>query len=561
MKRLRWQILLILITLVAITALLLLQQPVTRVLISQPSGGGSYTEALTGQISRLNPLLDWNNEADRSIDRLLYSALFRFDERGVPHPDLAESWGVSPEGNIYNITLRANARWHDGTPVTSDDVLFTIDLIRGGASLFPKDVQELWQKVDVRKLDDHNLKFVLPEPFAPFLDYLTFGILPRHLLGIIPPDQLANADFNLHPIGSGPFAFDHFLVEDGTIQGVVLKVFEQYYQARPYLEEVVFRTYPDARAALEAFHKGEVMGIAQITPDILDSALAEPNLALYSTRLPQVTLVLLNLNNPEVPFLQNVAVRRALLLAINREYLIQKALKGQGILADSPILPGSWAYYDGIEHIPYQPEEADMLLRQEGYLLAPGETVRAKEGERLAFTLLYPDDALHAEIARLLVADWQRIGVAVTPQAVAMEKLLQDHLSPRAYQAALIDLNLSRTPDPDPYPFWHQSEATGGQNYSQWDNRSASEYLEQARVTTDLGLRQRLYRNFQIVFQRELPALLLYYPVYTYGVSHQIQNVQIPPLYEPSDRFAFLPIWSLNTRRTLVEVTPATTTP
>lgn len=559
MKRLRWQILLILITLVAITTLLLLRQPVTRVLISQPSGGGSYTEALIGQISRLNPLLDWNNEADRSIDRLLYSALFRFDERGIPRPDLAESLGISPEGDTYNITLRANARWHDGTPVTSDDVLFTIDLIRGGASLFPKDVQELWQKVEVRKLDDHNLKLVLPEPFAPFLDYLTFGILPRHLLGTIPPDQLANADFNLRPIGSGPFAFDHFLVEDGTIQGVVLKVFEQYYQARPYLEEVVFHTYPDARSALEAFHKGEVMGIAQITPDILDSALAEPNLALYSTRLPQVTLVLLNLNNPEVSFFQNAAVRRALLLAINREYLIQKALKGQGILADSPVLPGSWAYYDGIEHIPYQPEEADMLLRQEGYLLTPGETVRAKEGERLAFTLFYPDDALHAEIARLLVADWQRIGVAVTPQAVAIEKLVQDHLSPRAYQAALIDLNLSRTPDPDPYPFWHQSEATGGQNYSQWDNRSASEYLEQARVTTDLGLRQRLYRNFQIVFQRELPALLLYYPVYTYGVSHQIQNVQIPPLYEPSDRFAFLPMWSLNTRRVLTEATPATT--
>ncbi|MFN3741116.1 MAG: ABC transporter substrate-binding protein [Anaerolineales bacterium] len=560
MKRLRWQILLILITLVAITTLLLLQQPVTRVLVSQPSGGGSYTEALIGQISRLNPLLDWNNEADRSIDRLLYSALFRFDERGIPHPDLAESWGVSPEGDIYNITLRANARWHDGTPLTSDDVLFTIDLMRGGASLFPKDVQELWQKVEVRKLDDHNLKFVLPEPFAPFLDYLTFGILPRHLLGTIPPDQLANADFNLRPIGSGPFAFDHFLVKDGTIQGVVLKVSAQYYQTKPYLEEIVFQTYPDARAALEAFQKGEVMGIAQITPEILDSALAEPNLALYSTRLPQVTLVLLNLNNPEVPFFQNVAVRRALLLAINREYLIQKALKGQGILADSPILPGSWAYYDGIEPIPYQPEEAEMLLRQEGYLLAPGETVRAKEGERLEFTLLYPDDALHGEIARLLVADWQRIGVAVTPQAVAMEKLVQDHLSPRAYQAALIDLNLSRTPDPDPYPFWHQSEVTGGQNYSQWDNRSASEYLEQARVTTDVGLRQRLYRNFQIVFQRELPALLLYYPVYTYGVSRQMQKVQIPPLYEPSDRFAFLAMWSLNTRRVLVEVTPATTT-
>nr|BAL56944.1 extracellular solute-binding protein [uncultured Chloroflexota bacterium] len=558
MKRLRWQILLILITFIAITALLVLQPPTTQVIVSQPSKGGSYSEALIGQISRLNPLLDWNNETDRSIDRLLYSALFRVDERGIPQPDLAESWGVSPEGNLYNVTLRANARWHDGTPITSDDVLFTIDLIRNGFSLFPKDVQELWQKVEVRKLDDHNLKFVLPEPFAPFLDYLSFGILPRHLLGTIPPDQLANADFNLHPIGSGPFAFDRFIIENDTIQGVVLKAFEGYYQSKPYLEEISFRTYPDGRAALQAFRNGTVMGIASIPPDILDEALAEPGLALYSTRLPQVTLVLLNLNNPEVPFFQNAAVRQALLLAINREYLIQKALKGQGILADSPILPGSWAYYDGIEPIPYQPEEAEAILRKEGYLLPSGETVRAKEGQRLAFTLLYPDDAIHTEIARLLVADWQRVGIAVTPQAVTLEKLMAEHLTPRAYQAALIDINFSRTPDPDPYPFWHQSEATGGQNYSQWDNRSASEYLEQARVTTDMGLRQRLYRNFQIIFQRELPALLLYYPVYTYGVSRQVQNVQIPPLYAPEDRFAFLLTWSMNTRRVLIETTPTT---
>ncbi len=559
MKRLRWQLTLIVLTLIAVTTVLVLQQPTIKVLVSQPESGGIYTEALIGQISRLNPLLDWNNEADRTVNRLLYSSLFYFDERGFPRPDLAESWGASPEGDIYNITLRADARWHDGTPVTSDDVLFTIDLIRNGASLFPADVQELWRQVNVQKLDDHNLKFTLPEPFAPFLDYLTFGILPRHLLGTIPPQELSNAEFNLKPIGSGPFAFEQFLIENGAIRGVALKRFDQYYRAKPYLERVVFRTYEDSASALEAFRKGDVLGISQITPDTIEQALAEPNLAIYSTRLPKLTLVLLNLNNPEVPFFQNAKVRKALLLAINRDFLIQKALHGQGILADSPILPASWAYYDGIEHFAYQPEEAENILRQEGYVIPAGETVRAKENQRLEFTLLYPDDPIHAEVARMLVADWQRIGIAVTAQAKPMKELIQAHLSPRNYQAALIDLDLSRTPDPDPYPFWHQSEISGGQNYSGWDNRSASEYLEQARVNTDLGLRQRLYRNFQILFQKELPALLLYYPVYTCGVSRQIQNVQIPPLYEPRDRMMYFSTWSLNTRRILMEINPTAT--
>lgn len=549
MKRLRWQLLLVLVTLAVVTAVLMFQQPLVPIPVSQPLEGGAYSEALIGSSGRLNPLLDWDNPADRAVDRLLFSSLIRFDEHGVPHPDLAESWGMSLDGNVYNLTLRANARWHDGEPVTAEDVLFTIDLIKNGAARFPADVRDLWQKVDVRALDAHNLKFTLPEPFAPFLDYLTFGVLPRHLLATTPPQELANAEFHLHPVGSGPFAFDHFLVENGTIQGVVLKAFADYYGTKPYLEQVTFRYYPSATQAFQAFQQGEVLGISEVTPEILSQALSDPNLALYSTRLPQITLVLLNLNNPEVPFFQNAEVRRALLLAVNRQRLIEIALQGQGIVADSPILPGSWAYYDGIERTPYDPEQAQTILRQEGYVLAPGETVRAKEGERLAFTLFYPDDPLHAQIAEMLVADWARVGVAVTAQAQPLQQLIQDHLTPRTYQAALLDLNLSRTPDPDPYPFWHQSEATGGQNYAQWDNRSASEYLEQARVTTDLGLRQRLYRNFQILFSREVPALLLYYPVYTYGVSRQVQGVQVPPLSDPSDRLLFLPSWSLSARR------------
>ena len=121
-------------------------------------------------------------------------------------------------------------------------------------------------------------------------------------------------------------------------------------------------------------------------------------------------------------------------------------------------------------------------------------------------------------------------------------------------------MNTSRTPDPDPYLFWHQSEATGGQNYSQWDNRTASEFLETARTETDFTTRARLYRNFQVIFAKELPSLPLYYPVYSYGVDGQVQGVQVASvLYDISDRFALIHEWYLVTRRTL-EQTPVPTT-
>jgi peptide/nickel transport system substrate-binding protein len=128
---------------------------------------------------------------------------------------------------------------------------------------------------------------------------------------------------------------------------------------------------------------------------------------------------------------------------------------------------------------------------------------------------------------------------------VPYENLVIDYLDTRNYEAALVDLNLTDSPDPDPYPFWHQAEATGGQNYSRWNDRRASEYLEQARLETDISDRARLYRNFQTHFNRELPAILLYYPVYNYAVSAQVNGVSVGPLYESSDRLSTLREWFL----------------
>jgi len=563
MKHLRWQILVVFITLVVVGVLLLTQQPVGPVqILPQPTTGGVYSEGLVGSLGRLNPLLDWNNPADRDIDRLLFSGLIRFDERGLPRPDLAESWGVNEEGTIYNFTLKSNAVWHDGTPVTSDDVIFTIEMLKGDGSLFPQDIKELWTKIELKRLDEKNLKFTIPEPFAPFLDYLTFGILPKHVLEGVPTEGLATADFNINPVGSGPYQFDHLILNEGQITGIVLTAFDNYYGKAPFISQVVFRYFPSSAAVLDAYEQGEVLGISRITNDVLTDALESPNLSIYTSRMPQVSMVLLNTNNPEVPFLQEPNVRRALMLGLNRQRMISNLLQGQAIVADGPIFPGSWAYYGGIEHLEYDPEQAVSLLKSDGYMIpAEGGTVRAKEGQSLIFTMLHPEDDLHTQLAETMQTSWTQIGVQVKLQPVPYDRMVFDYLGPRSYQTALVDLNLARTPDPDPYPFWHQAEATGGQNYSQWDNRTASEYLEQARVNTDFGVRTRLYRNFQVIFSKELPSLPVYYPVYSFGVDAQVLGVQVAPLYDISDRFSIVTDWYLLTRRSLETEPEATEVP
>lgn len=565
MKQLRWQILVVVVALGIVAVLLFSQQTpsITGPILPQPEQGGVYTEGLVGSLGRLNPLLDWNNSADRDVDRLVFSGLVKFDERGLPQADLAAAWGVAQDGTEYNFSIRPNAVWQDGQPVTSDDVLFTIDRMKSAGSLYPQDVKDMWGKIEVTKLNDKTLKFKLTEPWVPFMDYLTFGVLPKHLLESVTPDQMEKADFNLKPVGSGPYKFDHLLVENGKITGVVLTVSSNYYGKAPFIEQVVFRYFPTSAEALDAYRQGDVLAVSQITSDVLGAALEEQKLSLYTSRMPQMSFVILNLNNTEVPFLQNAKVRRALMLALNRPYMINTFLQGQAIVEDSPILPNSWAYYDGTEHFQYDPEGAVSLLKGEGFVLpASGGDVRAdKDNVSLSFTLLHPDDQTHTKIAETIRDEWAAIGVHVDLQAMPYDKIVLDSLTSRKYQAALVDLNLSHTPDPDPYPFWHQAEAAGGQNYSQWDNRAASEYLEQARVTADYALRAKLYRNFQVIFAKELPALPLFVPVYSYGVDSQVQGVQVGALYEPSDRLATFTRWYLITRRALEQTAVPTTKP
>jgi peptide/nickel transport system substrate-binding protein len=551
MKKLRWQILVVVLALAAIAVLLIGQQPALVIpgvepAPVQPSEGGVYTEALVGSLVRLNPLLDFYNSADRSVDRLLYSALLKFDDRGQPYGDLAETWGISQNGEVYNFSIRQNAVWHDGQPVTSSDVQFTIDLMKDENIPVPPDLREFWSQIDVVTLDDKTLQFRLPEPFAPFLDYLTFGVLPEHLLGGIPSDQLVNAPFNLNPVGSGPFKFQRMIVENGQVTGVELEAFQDYYNKPPFFNQAVFRYFPDDQSALAAYQQEEVLGLGQVTQSILPAALRDDGLGLYTGRIPRLGLVYLNLQDSALPFFQDVNLRRALLMGLNRQKIIDRQLGSQALIANGPILQDTWAYYDGIEQIPFDPERANEIIKEAGYSVpSEGGSVRVKEGVRFEFELLFPDQAPYHEIAQSIKDDWSQLGVGVVLKPVPAGEMVSSYLGPGNYQAALAELNLGRTPDPDPYPFWHQSQINGGQNYSKWDDRQASEFLEQARIKVDPSERLNRYQNFQIRFTNQMPALPLYNLVWSFGVDKQVQGVRSGPVFDPSDRFSTITDWFL----------------
>ncbi len=555
MRYIRTQAILALIGLAVVGGLLYTQSQglITTVV---PAQGGAFTEAIVGQPGQFNPLFDRGNPADRDLDRLIFSGLMKFDADGLPAPDLAESWAVSADGLAYTFVLRDGLTWHDGSPVTQQDVLFTIGLLQDANFPGSSDVAKLWQKVVVSSPAHNTIRFVLPEPFAPFMDYVTIGLLPEHLLRGVSASQLLNHPFNFKPVGTGPMKLVKLDRQENVITGVTLEPNPRYPGKTPYLSQIRFRFYPTAETAYEAYLAGEAQALSDFTPQTFAAALKDPQLEIFSSRLPEYSLIFLNQKNEAANFFQEKRVRQALLAGLNRQLMVDTILQGQAFVATGPILPGTWAYNDKLIPVRYDPAHAAQVLNDAGWALppeaAPGspDYVRSKNGKQLAFSLLAPPDSIHIAIANMAVAEWAELGVKVTLEQLPPGDI-KTALTNRTFQAALVDLSFAATPDPDPYPFWHQTQIESGQNFSGYDNRDVSEILEQARTIPSYKDRAKFYRAFQSKFADQTPALMLYYPIFNYAVDKKVSGVQLGPLVDRSDRFNSLADWYIVTRRVI----------
>lgn len=541
-RYIRWQAILAL-TGIAMTMAFLSFLSFSRKTIVIPDIGGTYSEGVVGTPQFINPLLAQFNQVDYDLSRLIFNGLARFNSQGELEPELAASWHVSPDGLTYQFTLRRDIRWQDGQPFTASDVLFTINLMQDPQFPGAPSLHQLWQSVSVEQVGDYSIRFTLPEPFPAFTEFTTIGILPAHLLGAMPAQDLLNHPFNLQPVGTGPFKLDEI-----NAQFARLSTNPFYHGPKPRLNGLELRFYSNQQAVLSAYQAGNIQGIATVPPQMLPAVRQMESLNLYTTRLSGYNLIYLNLQAPEqAPFFQEAAVRKALLHGLNRQAIIDHALNGQAIIANGPILPWSWAYNPEQPTTDFDLALANQLLDESGWIDTDGDGIRDKDGQLLTFSLLSSDDPANIKVAETVRDQWLQLGVSTLIEVVGTG--LDDRLAQRDFQAALAEVLL--TGDPDPYPFWHQTQITGGQNYAGWDNTKASMLLEEARTITNRGQRNDAYFEFQRIFVEEVPSLILFHPVYTYGVSKDVLDVQITPVTNPSDRFRTITDWYLLTRRVI----------
>ncbi len=509
-----------------------------------PAKGGSYIEGIVGEPKYVNPLLSSGNDTDMVLCSLVFSGLTKYDKNGELVGDLSAKWDVSSDNKTYTFYLRDSVLWHDKQPFNADDVVYTIEYIQNPD--FTGTLSSIWNNVKVEKIDDLTIKFTLPSVYTDFLSNTTLGILPRHYLQNVPPGNIWGADFNLQPVGTGPYKFSEIKKDKfGHIESITLMVNNDYYIKRAYINRITFKFYSHYMQVLEAYRKKEIQGLDYISPEDVSNVNDWKGVNLHKAILPQYTAVFFNVKSKS---LKDNKTRKALAYAVDKEKILEEILHGEGQLVDTPILPGFLGHNPDVKKYSFNLEEAKKILQQEGWEDVDGDGILERNDVRLEFNLLTVDKSLYGRTAQIISESWNSIGAHVEVIIYDSKTLQQDYIHSRNYDALLYGENLGH--DPDPYPYWHSTQAEGsGLNLSSFSERKVDEILEEARQSIDSDFRSLKYIEFQNIIAEELPAIFLFNPNYIYGVSEKVKGIELGNIVLPYERFWGVSDWYIKTKR------------
>ncbi len=498
-----------------------------------PTSGGTLNEGIIGSPNSINPLLVQNNGADNDIINLVYSGLLKYNNQGTLIPDLAQTYQVSEDGLKYTFTLYENAMWHDGTPVTTDDVAFTI--LTAQDSDFQSPQRLNWQGIDVNIIDSRTIEFKLKNPYAQFLNNTTLGIIPKHLWENISADLFSTSNLNHYAIGSGPYKIDSINPEQQTspIEAIKLKSFNNYHLGRSLISNVNIIFFNNPEDLINAYNQGTINSFSIPSPSLL-SEIEKLNHALQPIKQSRFFSIFFNENNNN--FLADNNARKALIHATNKKSIIDNILQGYGTEVESPLLDGILQISTPQTKYPFDRELAQKLLDDVDKHTSPTIILTTLD-------LLYLPD-----VAKNIQAQWQSVGVDVQIRLLSIPEMNRA-IKDRDYEALLF--GLAYATDVDPFSFWHSSQTRDpGQNIALYNNRNADAILERARTVLDDESRNKEYANLQEIILKSAPVLFLYSPDYLYIQSSNIKNNDINLIATPSNRLSTITNWYMNTKRT-----------
>ncbi|MBI3274153.1 MAG: peptide ABC transporter substrate-binding protein [Candidatus Colwellbacteria bacterium] len=508
-----------------------------------PDYGGKFIEGMVGKPRYINPLLSQSNDTDRDLVTLVYSGLLKYTSEGKIVPDLAQSYEISSDGLNYTIYLKEGTYWHDGKRITADDIIFTIHTAQNSDYGSPQRIN--WQGVEIEKINDSTVMFKLQNRYAQFLNNLTVKILPKHIWEDVKPINFALSEFNLKPVGSGPYRFDRLKKDrEGEIQSYRLSANKSFYNERPFINEVEIKFYNSEEEMIAAYNRSEIDSLSFISSDNLETVKFKQRLDLRELKLPRYFAVFFNQNKSAV--LSDKNVRLALSHGTDKEALIKNVLGGRGIAVYSPMMGGVLDIPNNVKKYEHDPELAKKILETSGWIKG-SDGVLAKKDQKLNIKITTSTWPELTKVAKILKEQWDTLGIDITIEVLPTLEL-QQTIKDRNYETLLFGAVLNI--DPDPFSLWHSSQKRDpGLNLALYDNKSADTLLEDARQTLNPLERAKKYDDFQKLIIEDIPALFLYNPLYVHGQAKKIKGADGKLISLPSDRFINIDKWYINTKR------------
>ncbi len=504
----------------------------------KPVAGGVLTEGIVGSMSNGNPIFA-TDSVDKAVSKLVFSSLLTYDNQGNLVGDLAKSWEMGPNASVFTVKLKDNAQWHDGQPVTADDVVFTYSTIQNPAAKSP--LSSAWKGVKVEKVDDYTVKFTTPAPFVPFPNLLTNGIVPQHILEKVDISSLRSDGYNTNDlVGSGPFKYQGAEMS-GNNQEIKLIKNDQYYRPAVSLDGFSIKTFEnqdELKKALESKRVDSAGGFKLKDDEIFTDY-------SYPFVLNSATMFFLKTTAPN---LTDTKVRQALVRATNTTE-INKILGYQAVQVKEPILNDQTGYNSEFWQLGFNQAEAAKLLDEAGWKIPENGKYRVKDGKELSLKLVSENNEIYPAIATELQKQWEKVGVKLDVSFVNADQITQTFIPNHEYDVFLYGINIGS--DPDVYAYWHSSQANSGSsrlNLSEYKSSAADLALESGRSRSKDDLRAAKYKPFLSSWKNDAPAIGLYQPRYLYLSNKQIYGiVDSRRLNSPEDRYNNVNEWMVKT--------------
>ena len=453
----------------------------------------------SGDYTRINPAMDEHGE----INVLLFNGLTAHNDKNEVIPSLAKSWDYDEKTFTYTFHLQEGVKWHDGKPFTANDVKFTIEAI-----MDPKNESEnapnFEDVKEIKVIDDNTIAFTLEAPNVAFLDYMTMGILPKHLL---EGENMQESKYFKNPIGTGPYKLEKW--EEG--QAITLVKNDEYFKGAPKINKIVFKIVEDDNAKAIQMQSGE-LDLAQLTPKDAQNFKDKEGYTYYDMLTADYRGIMYNFANDF--WKENKDLIPAINYAVDRQAIIDAVILGQGMTAYSPIQRNIYNN-ENVEKFEYNPAKAEELLQKAGCTKNP-DGFYYRNGKKISFTINCKEgDQVRVDIAQAAAQQLAKVGVEVKVEVPA--KIDWD-----GQEAFLIGWGSPFDADDHTYKVFGTGK---GANYNSYSNANVDKYLVEGRQSSDTNVRKEAYAKFQEELTNDPPYTFICYIDANYVAKNKIKGI------------------------------------